>query len=253
MWNTSLFFILVTSSLMALLIGIPRQVHAIGRLRDLPAGAVQATTIFGILQNLIFSVTAAILGILYGRQADLHAPVFESIASRLSPLGAIQAQLIPSIVLGIISGSFFVGLYFWVFRPQMDKDTAILTERIRIEMGLPTRLLIGGIHEEIVFRWGVMGVFAWIGLRIFGDTTPLIMWISIILAGFVFGLAHLPGTATLGIEPSRALIISSLTLNLLAGIVYGWLFWKYGLLAAMIAHALYHVILFPFERYFINQ
>lgn len=238
---------------MVLLIGIPRQVHAIGRLRKLPAGAVQATTIFGILQNLIFSVIAAILGILFGRQADLHAPVFESIASRLSPLGAIQTQLVPSIAIGIISGFIFVGLYFGVFRPQVDKDTAILTERLRLEMGLPTRVLIGGIHEEIVFRWGVMGFFAWIGLKIFGDTTPLVMWISIILAGLIFGLAHLPGTATLGIEPFRALIISSLSLNLLAGTVFGWLFWQYGLLAAMIAHALFHVIFFPFERHIIDR
>jgi len=253
MWNTSLFLVLVTFSLITLLIGIPRQVRAIGRLRELPTGAVQATTVFGILQNLIFAIVAASLGILYGRQANLHAPVFESIAGGPSPIRSIQTQLIPSIVIGILSGFIFVALYFGTFRPRMDKDTAVLTERIRLEMGLPARILIGGIHEEIVFRWGVMGFFAWLGLKIFGDTTPLGMWISIILAGLIFGLAHLPGTVTLGIEPSRVLVISSLSLNLLAGTVYGWLFWQYGLMAAMIAHALYHVILFPFERHFIDQ
>ena len=238
---------------MVLLIGIPRQVRAIGRLRELPAGALQATTVFGIIQNLVFAATASGLGIFYGRQAGLHAPVFEAIASGLSPWKAIQTQLIPSTSIGIISGFIFAGLYFGVFRPRVDKDTAILTERIRLEMGLPTRVLIGGIHEEIVFRWGVMRFLAWIGMKVIGDATPVIIWIAIILAGLVFGLAHLPGAASLGIRPTRELITSSLSLNLLAGVVYGWLFWQYGLLAAMIAHGLYHFILFPFERHLIDR
>jgi len=239
--------------MISLLIGIPSQIRAIGRIRDLPAGARQATTVFAIIQNLIFGIAAASLGVLYGRQAGLHAPAFEAIANGFPSWEAIQTQLVPSITIGSISGFIFAGLYFWVFRPYMDKESAIVAERLRLEMGLTARVLIGGIHEEIVFRWGVMGFFAWIGLKITGNTTPPVMWIAILLAGLVFGLAHLPGAATLGIQPTRALIISSLSLNLLAGMVYGWLFWQYGLLSAMICHALYHVILFPFESYFIDK
>lgn len=250
MWNTPLFLLLVSLSLISLLIGVPSQVRAIARMRHLPAEAVQATSVFGIIQNLVFVVIAASLGIVYGRQAGLHAPVFEAIASGHSPWEVVQAQLIPAIVTGTISGFIFVGVYFGFFRSRIEEESSLLAERARLDMGLPTRILMGGIHEEIVFRWGVMGFLAWVGMKIIGEPTPFVIWTAIFLAGLIFGLAHLPGVATLGIEPTRELIISSLVLNLLAGIVFGWLFWQYGLLAAMIAHALYHVILFPFEKHF---
>jgi len=245
--------LMITSSLFALLIGIPPQIRAIAQLRDLPSGALQATTKFGILQNLVLAIVATSFGILYGRQADLHAPVFESFANGLSPWQELQTQLIPAVVIGIISGFGFVVLYFGILRSRIDSDSAIISEKVRIDMGAPARILIGGIHEEIVFRWGVMGLFAWAGMKMIGGTTPSVIWTANLLAGLIFGLAHLPGIATLGIEPTRAFITTSLILNLAAGTVFGWLFWQYGLFAAMIAHGLYHIILFPFERYFIDR
>lgn len=37
------------------------------------------------------------------------------------------------------------------------------------------------------------------------------------------------------------------------GIAFGWLFWQYGLLAAILSHALIHVLWFPIEAYFLNR
>ena len=42
-----------------------------------------------------------------------------------------------------------------------------------------------------------------------------------------------------------------IVLNLWATLICGWLFWQYGLLAAMIAHMLYHLVWLPFDlRYY---
>jgi hypothetical protein len=42
-------------------------------------------------------------------------------------------------------------------------------------------------------------------------------------------------------------------LNLWATLICGWLFWQYGLLAAMIAHMLYHLVWLPFDLHFYRR
>jgi hypothetical protein len=38
-----------------------------------------------------------------------------------------------------------------------------------------------------------------------------------------------------------------ISLNLWASLVFGWLFWQYGLLAAMTAHVVFHLVWLPFD------
>jgi membrane protease YdiL (CAAX protease family) len=59
--------------------------------------------------------------------------------------------------------------------------------------------------------------------------------ISIVLAAIIFGLGHLPITASL-IKLDPLIIGRAVILNGIAGIIFGWLFWKKGLESAMIAH-----------------
>jgi hypothetical protein len=33
-----------------------------------------------------------------------------------------------------------------------------------------------------------------------------------------------------------------------ASLIFGWLFWQVGLLAAMVAHVLFHLVWLPFDR-----
>jgi Type II CAAX prenyl endopeptidase Rce1-like len=253
MWNTPLFLLLVATSLIALLIGVPRQVRAIARLRGNPTGGLQISVTVGVVQNLTFAIIAIILGILFGRQARLDAPVFEAVASGVSPWMTLRAQIIPATLVGTGAAGFLIALYYGIFRPQVDRETIALTERLRLEMGLLTRVLIGGVFEEIVYRWGLMGLFAWIGAMLVGTSTPVVMWASNFIAAFLFGVAHLPGAAALGIRPSRALVSMSFMINITAGMVFGWLLWIYGLFSAMLAHAMFHFIFLPFERYFIDR
>ena len=82
-----------------------------------------------------------------------------------------------------------------------------------------------------------MLVFVWIGVKLFKQTEPSKIGIitSIFLAAVIFGLGHLPITASLTtITP--IVIIRAIILNGIGGIVFGWLFWKKGLESAIIAH-----------------
>lgn len=111
-------------------------------------------------------------------------------------------------------------------------------------------LLYGGITEELLLRWGVMTLLIWIGWRLHRglgrDTSeaprPALVWIAIGLTSLLFGLGHLPATATL-YPLTPPVIVRALVLNGAAGVLFGWLYWRRSLEAAMIAHASGHVVL----------
>ena len=108
-------------------------------------------------------------------------------------------------------------------------------------------LFYGAITEELMLRWGLVTLFAYAGWKLLqkkaGPPSPKLMWSAILLAAFIFGLTHLPALAGLT-EITGLLIVRTLFLNALAGIFYGWLFWKQNIESAMMAHAGTHLTFF---------
>lgn len=88
-----------------------------------------------------------------------------------------------------------------------------------------------------MLRLGVMTFLVWLGTRIVRKNvpTPAVLWAAVVVTALLFGVAHLPATAT--IWPLTPLVVTrALLLNGLGGLVFGWLYWKQGLVAAMVAH-----------------
>lgn len=126
-------------------------------------------------------------------------------------------------------------MYYVIFKPFLDTKTVKVTHSIRMFGGIWIRILYGGIVEEVLMRFGVMTFFVWIGSLIFGDLRHVVFWSAIVLSGLLFGIGHLPSYIMFGCKKSRAFISAVISLNLWAGIFFGWLYWKHGLVAAMIA------------------
>jgi hypothetical protein len=97
----------------------------------------------------------------------------------------------------------------------------------------------GGINEELMMRFFMLTGLLWITTRFWhtpegGAATPA-FWIVNILISVLFGLGHLPAIqAVTDITPFLA--IRSIVLNLGPGVVFGWIYWKWGLSAAMVSH-----------------
>ena len=62
-----------------------------------------------------------------------------------------------------------------------------------------------------------------------------IIWISIVLTAIIFGFGHLAAAAAIA-ELTPLFITRTLLLNGIAGVFFGWLFFKRGLEYAIIAH-----------------
>jgi membrane protease YdiL (CAAX protease family) len=91
------------------------------------------------------------------------------------------------------------------------------------------------LAEELVYRFIIMALLAWVVYlllsRVYHDALPLALWTGILGAATLFGLAHI-GNAPNAPHP----FLRAITLNGLAGIVFGWLYWKRGFEAAVLAH-----------------
>ena len=104
----------------------------------------------------------------------------------------------------------------------------------------------GGIVEEILLHLFLVTLIVWIILKFTktddGKPADTSIWIAIIVAAIIFGLGHLPATALLTtITP--IVIFRAILLNGIGGIIFGWLYWKKGLEAAIIAHFTADIVL----------
>jgi hypothetical protein len=259
MFDWATFLILVLASVPGLLVAIPNLMRrlektAVDRLppgKSMPPRAVLIAATVG--QSLVLVAAASAVGTALAPQVGLAAPFFESLASGRPVWESLAPQLLPALLLGTGGALVILAAYYLFFRPRLDRQTVHSMEALRMDLGLWARLFYGGIVEEVLFRWGVMTLLVWIATRLLGGSRPVAMWGAIIVSGVLFGIGHLPSYRLAGCQVTPLFLGLMIVLNLWATLICGWLFWQYGLLAAMIAHMLYHLMWMPFDLRFARR
>ena len=97
----------------------------------------------------------------------------------------------------------------------------------------------GGITEELLVRLFLMTLITWLMWKVFarraGQPAPAIFWGAIIVSAVLFGLAHLPAAALIW-PLTTMVILRTVLLNALISLPFGFIFWRWGLEYAMLAH-----------------
>ena len=106
-------------------------------------------------------------------------------------------------------------------------------------------VIYGGVIEEVMLRLFMLSLTAWILFKLFEKGRELpstkTLVIANVVAALLFAAGHLPATAALmGLTPM--LVFRCFLLNGGFGLAFGWLYRKFGLRYAMIAHAGCHVV-----------
>jgi hypothetical protein len=213
-----------------------------------PPISPRTLVLFNTIQNLVAVLIAAAVGTALAEEIGLGAPLLSAVIDGEPVWPALRSILVPTLVAGNLGALVFLAVYYLVVRPRLEPAALELVETLRVASGGLANVLYGGIVEEIIARWGLMTLLAWLGARLVGDPTTLVMWSSNLLAGLLYGLAHLPVLFLSDVEKSRFLLMSTVGLNLWASLVFGWLFWQYGLEAASGAHMLLHLFWLPLDR-----
>jgi hypothetical protein len=104
--------------------------------------------------------------------------------------------------------------------------------------------LYGGVNEELLMRLFGFSVLVWL-LSFVWHSNIAIFWIVNVVMAVVFGIGHLPALKGLVGKISPVMLTRTLLLNAPVGLLCGWLFWTYGIEAAIVAHfsadIVYHV------------
>lgn len=102
------------------------------------------------------------------------------------------------------------------------------------------RLLYGGLTEEILLRWCMMSLIAWLAFLLL-RRRRVSTGVGVALAALLFGLGHLPATFQIFPDAPAALALRVVVLNAALGLVYGGAFARNSLEAGMAAHAATHI------------
>jgi hypothetical protein len=101
-----------------------------------------------------------------------------------------------------------------------------------------------GMLEEIWLRLGVMTIVASLLVRVAPRPTfqGAAIWTANVIAAVIFGAMHLPLASSIG-PLTVAVVAFILVGNGIVGLTCGWLYWRLGIVAAMVSHAATDVVL----------
>ena len=229
-----MFFILLILSFLSIFAIWPYIVSLQGeilRLTDIPL-----TTIFllQLLQSTLLFSVAIFFGLLLIKKINFHLPLLEAFLAHKDYKKVIKDISFLSILMGVATAvTIFATDHLFTLQGSAistSQDLAPIWQKL-------LAAFYGGITEEILMRLFLMTLLIWIGMKITKKSKPtqIGIIISIVLVAMIFGLGHLPITASLT-KITPLIVIRAVILNGIGGVVFGWLYWKKGLEAAIIAH-----------------
>jgi hypothetical protein len=207
----------------------------------MPPGMAMPTLAFralAMINPLVLTALAVALGCWAAPRVGLDAPLLRALAER-RPAGAIARRQAPAALAAGIVCALVLLAYGAISAPWLE-GTMVTAFRLP----LATKLLYGGIVEELLMRWGVMSLFVWLGWKALGSraTVPAAAYVAgIAVAAALFAAGHLPALFALVPAPPTQLIVAVVVANAVPGLLLGVLFWRRGLEAAIAAHALAHL------------
>lgn len=192
-----------------------------------------------LLNPSILLIIAITIGTLFYKQAGLRVPLIEALVKR-ETMPPVLPIINTGISYGIITGLLLL-LLSAAFISRLPEAFIELGENIKPT--LLARFLYGGITEEILMRFGLMSFLVFLVSKVTKKLNAATYWTGILLAALLFALGHFP-VAYMAVEQPSAFLLTYILLgNAVGGIVFGWVYWRRGLEAAMIAHIFAHVMM----------
>lgn len=192
-----------------------------------------------LINPTILLLIATGIGVLLFDKVSLSVPIFQKLLDKrdntLSP--DLKGIIVQGGLLGALAGTSIVAAVYF-FEPFLPE--VLLKSN---GLSLTTKLLYGGITEELLCRFGLMTLFSWLLFKIFRRLNAAVYWGAIALSAIVFALGHLPLVFQLTTEVSFPVYAYIILANSLGGFFFGYAYWKRGLECAFIAHAFAHLVM----------
>ncbi|MFT6268642.1 MAG: hypothetical protein ACJAVV_001457 [Alphaproteobacteria bacterium] len=208
----------------------------------------QSDFISQLLPSLVFltvlTTPALLIGLLLGREIGIGPFYNQNPISNSELKNAVLFALISGVLLGL-----FLLMLRWALLPYLPDG--IPQFGFRGVMGGILVSLGASIGEEIWFRFGLMTLALWLTKKIFklNSLDDKHAFIVIVVVGLLFGLAHLPQLASFNADTPFA-VWATILGNVAVSILYGWCFWRFGLVCAIVAHFSVDIVLHGLPAFF---
>lgn len=192
-----------------------------------------------MVQTGVLLALAVWAGVALSRPLGLGAPAIEAALSGADAWLPLKRQLTPAAIVGT-----FVGGGLVLMTRVAPAELLVLGQSVDIPVA--AKLLYGGVTEEMLMRWGLMTALIWLPWRFIQKRAglPRTSYVvgAIVVAALLFGVLHLPAAAAMGASLTPSVVFYIIAGNGVPGVLFGTLYWRYGLEAAILAHGLGHVI-----------
>lgn len=195
-----------------------------------------ALPLLGALQGSLLLAATAFFGAWLAPRVGLGAPMLGSLVDRRGRwIKELQQMWLAGVGGGVMGAAWMITLSHLISQDILPGDPV---------QALPMwiKLLYSGITEELLARWGVMSMVMFVLWRVAcprGGPAPLwVVWLAIVLAAVVGAVLNFPVAAALmgGLTPELG---GYVLLNYTAfGLLAGYIYWRHGLGAAIVAHTL---------------
>jgi hypothetical protein len=182
--------------------------------------------IISVLQSVVFITLFAAAGAMLAPRMGFRAALADIPIKKKIPWKTLKTQFVFGLPTGL-AGAMIAYFFAPEFTCYLGKFPVLSR-------------LFGGIYEEVIIRWGIMTVIAWVIWRVFqhgiGIPKESVIRSGILISQILFAAGHIPMLIRLGVtDPYRSVLAI-----FIVSLPWGWLFWKKGLEAAFIAHASFH-------------
>jgi hypothetical protein len=199
-----------------------------------------------LINPAILLIISVIIGTLLHEKVGLTVPLISSLLLGKPAAAIAREQLIYGISLGLISGIIIMALSA-LFKSIIPLEFEQLGEGINLT--LVARFGYGGITEELLLRYGLMTLVVWLVFLVSKKLNNTTYYMGILVATVLFAIGHFPAAMAAVEDPSSVLLTYIFIGNSAAGIIFGWLYWKKGLEAAIIAHIFAHVAMVSIQAF----
>lgn len=236
--NWMMIAFLVLLGLPGVLVAMPRIIYFL--LPDNTQSLKNKFSGFAVIQSFIMVVVMSITGTILSQRTGLQDNLLDSLSKGTASLPELVAILLPALVAALVALTVFCFCYYVLVSRILDKQSIQSMRNLRAALGVWGCVLYGGIVEEIIARWGLMSLTVFF-IALFVKSSNLVVVMSIVISGIMFALGQIPAYVAIGCVSSRRLFYSIILLSLCQSVVFGLVFWWFGILCAMLAHMMFHL------------
>ena len=194
-------------------------------------GSLDIVIAISTIQSFVYALIFGIIGKILAKKIGLWRRIEFS-----------KRAIIDTLVVSVLGGIAFIMADHLIFNNFSDviKNSYALKPTIEY---IIASILYGGVIEEVMLRLFMMSLIAIILQKITKKDSidNRILIIANVIAAIIFAAGHLPATAIMiGITPM--IVVRCFLLNGGFGLLFGYLYRKYGIHCSIIAHAGVHIV-----------